>query len=150
MARLLVDQMCGTLAQHLRFCGHDTIYAPDVGLETDADIAAAARAQDRIVITRDRALGHAAQRAILLDALDIEGQLAAVAAAGVSLELPAEPTRCGRCNGELTRGESPPTADYVPDDLEVPTFVCPDCDQVFWRGSHWSRVESTIERALER
>lgn len=150
MARFLVDQMCGTLARYLRFCGHDVVYAPDHDLETDAEIAAAATAEDRTVITRDQSLGSRATDAIVITDLDIEGQLAAVAAVGVDLTLPEEPTRCGRCGGRLDRrtsAESPP--EYVPDDLDAPTYECRRCGQVFWRGSHWDRVSQTIDRALE-
>lgn len=147
MGRFLVDQMCGSLARHLRFCGHDTAYAPDRDITADRAIIEAAHEDDRTVITRDRALAADAEDAILVTAHDIEGQLASVAEAGYPLELADEPTRCGRCNGRLERRPSAAaTPGYVPDDLDGPVFACRDCNQYFWRGSHWEAVAKTLER----
>lgn len=151
MGRFLVDQMCGSLARYLRFCGHDAAYAPELGIETDTALRTRARRDNRILITRDQSLASSVEQSILLTALDIEGQLAEVADAGISLDLPAEPTRCGRCNGHLVRradSESDPA--YVPTEIEVPTYACERCGQVFWRGSHWDRVERTIEQAIRQ
>lgn len=148
MGRFLVDQMCGSLARYLRFCGHDAVYALDLDLTGDDELAVAAAADDRRLVTRDRRLAARQADAILVTALDIEGQLADVAGHGVAIELPDEPRRCGRCNGVLDRRD-PAAADpeYVPDDLDIPTYACRRCGQVFWRGSHWDRVGRTIERA---
>ena len=145
MARLLVDAMCGRLARYLRFCGHDTVYAPDRDLEADDALAAVADREGRTLITRDRSLAAEAEAAILLTERDIDDQLAAVQAAGISLTMPEHPERCGRCNGRLRR-RSPSATDieYVPDDFDGPTFVCVRCGQIFWRGSHWDRVAARL------
>ncbi|ERH09170.1 MAG: hypothetical protein J07HX64_00923 [halophilic archaeon J07HX64] len=57
--RLLADAMLGRLVSYLRMCGHDTVYAPDAGLEEDDDIRAVAREEGRRLLTRDRELGSA-------------------------------------------------------------------------------------------
>lgn len=150
MGRYLVDQMCGRLARYLRFCGHDAVYAGDRSLEYDSAILATAREESRVIISRDRHLCERAVAAISLESREIEGQLREVARAGVTLELPEEPTRCGRCNGELSRrpehATEPP---YVPDDWKEPTYRCRECGQVFWTGSHWNRVAATLERVRD-
>ena len=33
-------------------------------------------------------------------------------------------------------------AAYAPDDR--PVWRCPDCDQWFWKGSHWDRVADVL------
>ena len=53
--RLLADGMLGRLARWLRLLGYDTAY------ENDADdlyLARRARAEDRILLTRDRAVSY--------------------------------------------------------------------------------------------
>jgi hypothetical protein len=27
-------------------------------------------------------------------------------------------------------------------------FVCAGCGQLFWRGTHWERIEATLRRAV--
>jgi hypothetical protein len=27
-------------------------------------------------------------------------------------------------------------------------FVCAGCDRLFWRGTHWERIEATLRRAV--
>jgi len=52
--------------------------------------------------------------------------------------------RCGSCNGELRElGDGENRAEYVPDDAD-PVWVCVDCGQQFYRGSHWRDVENRL------
>ncbi|ELZ08254.1 hypothetical protein C479_12983 [Halovivax asiaticus JCM 14624] len=75
----------------------------------------------------------------------MHGQLAAVATTGIDLTLPDEPTRCGRCNGRLEAVEpAASTPDYAPAADEERCWRCRDCEQHFWRGSHWDRVNETL------
>jgi uncharacterized protein with PIN domain len=144
MTRFLLDAMCGGLRAYLRLCGHDTAYTPDCGVEADDAIAALARDEDRVVVTRDRDLA-AATDGILLGERDPVDQLAELAAAGVPLEPTDEPERCGRCNGTLDRvPDDEPTPDYAPGPGEVAVWRCRDCGQCFWTGSHFERMCDTL------
>lgn len=139
--------MCGRLVPYLRMCGHDTAYAGDRDLEADEDLLAVATAEDRTVISRDVALANRAAESIRVESPDVTDQLAELAAAGVDLELAAEPTRCGRCNGPLTPVDrTASTPEYAPDPAAESTWRCRDCGQYFWRGSHWDRVRETLAR----
>lgn len=148
MARFLVDAMCGRLARYLRFCGHDAAYLDDREADATEAVATRVEADSRTLITRDSDLARRVGPSIHLRSTDIEGQLREVAAAGVELALPEMPRRCGRCNGRLRRladGEDRP--DYAPAPSEpIACFRCRRCGQVFWKGSHWSRVHETLER----
>lgn len=154
MDRFLVDHMCGRLARYLRFCGHDAAYAGDHDLDEDATMRAMAQQTDRIIISRDRELCNRAPDAICIESREIEDQLREVAAAGVSLTMADEPTRCGSCNGPLRREESSVMVpEHVPDDLSSPLYRCQRCEQLFWKGSHWERVGETLDQirtAMER
>jgi len=143
--RLLLDAMCGGVRAHLRMCGHDAAYALDRGVEADDELLDIARAEGRRIVTRDRELAARADEAVLLTERETEGQLRELAAAGVPLELAAEPARCGRCNGPVdvvAAGETTP--EYAPDPTETDVWRCRDCGRCFWKGSHWDDVRETL------
>ena len=126
-------------------CGHDTVYALDRGIESDDDLLALARDEGRTVVSRDRDLVSRAVDGVLLDSTDPTAQLAALADAGIGLQLPEAPTRCGNCNGRLDRVDpSTATASDVPDPDEQRVWRCLECGQYFWKGSHWERVAATL------
>lgn len=143
--RLFLDAMCGGLRAYLRLCGHDTAYALDRDVEADDAIAALAREEDRTVVTRDRDLAAVAPDGILLRERDPVDQLQELAAAGVDLTPTDHPERCGRCNGILDRvpdDEATPT--YAPDPSDTAVWRCRDCEQCFWKGSHFERMVETL------
>lgn len=137
--------MCGTLAVYLRMCGHDAAYALDREIEADDRLRALARAEHRVLVTRDRELAARTTDALLVESRDVGEQLRELAAAGIDLELADEPAHCGRCNGPVERvhaGE--PTPEYAPDGDERRVWRCVECGQHFWKGSHWERVAETL------
>lgn len=136
--------MCGGLRAYLRLCGHDAAYAPDHDVEADDAIAALARQEDRVVVTRDRDLAGATD-GILLRERDPVDQLRELAAAGVALEPTDDPERCGRCNGHLDRiPADDATPEYAPDPGDEAIWRCRDCDQCFWKGSHHEQMVETL------
>ncbi|EMA61856.1 Mut7-C RNAse domain-containing protein [Halorubrum kocurii] len=166
--RVLLDAMCGKLATYLRMCGYDAAYALDRGAEADDRILSLAAAEDRTLITRDRQLAARADGAILLTERDVLDQLREVAEAGLPVELAAEPTRCGACNGPVERVGPAGAAvgpderpEYVPDDVgsspacdasgddhdadSRPAWRCRDCGRWFWKGSHWASVAERLD-----
>ena len=75
----LADAMLGRLAKWMRLLGFDTLYA---GQASDHQIAALARAEGRIVLTRDRELARRKGiRCLLVDSQVLEEQLLQVIAA---------------------------------------------------------------------
>lgn len=139
----LLDVMLGKLAVYLRMCGHDAAYAQDIGVEADDELRRLAHREDRTLLTRDRELADRTDGARLLAGTTVEDRLRELHAAGVELRLADRPARCGNCNGAVV-GPNPgdPRPDYVPDDVRA--WRCVDCDQWFWKGSHWQRVEGTL------
>jgi hypothetical protein len=143
--RFLLDAMLGKLATYLRMCGHDAAYALDRGVEADDDVRDLARREDRTLLTRDAALADRTEGAVLLASRAIDDQLDELRAAGVSLSLPATPTRCGRCNGRLEpiAGDAA-TPPAVPDPGTTDVRCCVECGQHFWKGSHWDDVRRRL------
>lgn len=143
MTCFLLDVMLGKLAVYLRFCGHDAAYALDSDVEADDRLLALAAEEDRMIVTRDAQLAKRASDAVLLTARDVDGQLRELREAGVSLPVPEQPTRCGACNGVLDPVDSGlDRPEYVPDDQSA--YRCRDCEQWFWRGTHWDQMAATL------
>jgi uncharacterized protein with PIN domain len=145
MTRFLCDAMLGKLARYLRMCGYDTAYALDRNVETDTAVRDLARREDRTLVTRDADLAARTAGAVLLAERGIEAQLDELRHAGVTLALPATPSRCGRCNGSLAAVE--PTArtpDDAPDPSETGVWRCERCEGHFWKGSHWDDVRRRL------
>jgi hypothetical protein len=139
--RFLCDAMLGKLARYLRMCGYDTAYTLDRDVETDGAISDLARREDRTLLTRDADLAARTGDAILLTEREIGNQLRELVDAGVTLALPETPTRCGRCNGPLTRiDDTASTPDDAPTPSETAVWRCEECGQYFWKGSHWDDV----------
>jgi hypothetical protein len=139
--RLLADSMLGSLGRWLRLLGYDTAVARS---ELDWQIVHQARAEGRVILTRDRDLARRqGVRTLLVLDDDLDAQLAQVARA-LDLPQPQPGTRCLRCNAPL----QPASHDDVAAD--VPPYVlqtqeafrrCPACQQVYWRGTHWLKIE---------
>ena len=138
--------MLGTLAKWLRILGYDTVYDPRLD---DHGLVRLARAEDRILLTRDRPLaGRRGLRALLIKSEDLDEQLRQVLA-----ELELEPgrafSRCPACNGLLEAiGQDEARA-------RVPAYVagthtnfkhCSSCSRVYWQGSHWQQMEEHLSR----
>ena len=147
--RFIADVHLGSLARNLRLLGFDTTWERDLEDEAIIDIAAGER---RIILTRDKGIlkngrvthGH------WLRATDTSGQLDEVIRA-LDLAGSINPyTRCMECNGELVPIERPEAAPAVP--LQVFLVYrdfkrCSRCRRVYWKGSHFDRLDEVVERA---
>ena len=144
--KLLIDAMCGGIRTILRMVGYDTAYTLDRNVESDEAIEAMARAEDRVLVTRDASLARSTPGAVLLHSKDSDEQLEELAAAGFDLAL-TDPVRCSRCNGlveEIDAGESTPP--FAPDPADERCWRCLECGQVYWKGSHWDDVAERLQQ----
>ena len=148
--RFLVDENAARIVRWLRLLGYDTSYLPGM---TDAALVACARAERRVLLTRDR--GIMARRdiaggqvcTVLLSSDHTWRQLEQVVHT-FNLDPARAPfSRCAACNGVLER-VSPDEAS-----AHVPPFVaatqtqftrCPGCGRFYWRGTHWQRVRARL------
>jgi uncharacterized protein with PIN domain/tRNA(Ser,Leu) C12 N-acetylase TAN1 len=138
----LVDHMLGRLVTWLRVLGYDAVYARD---EADSALLRRARLEQRILITRDRALAQAqSARTLLVEARTPMEQLAEVARA---LALRPDQrrmfTRCSLCNGPVHPVDKEQVRDRLPDAagaLHDQLTYCPACDKVYWKGNQYERM----------
>lgn len=138
--RLLCDEMLAGLARWLRAAGHDVAVLPRGS--SDAMVAAQARRDGRVLLTRDR--DFAAPRAAGLDVValgaDALDRQAAELSRRLGLDWLAAPfTRC------LVDGAMPEAARA----RGGPFHRCPACGRVYWPGSHVRRMRARLD-ALAR
>lgn len=147
--RFVLDVHLGRLARFLRLLGFDTDY---VSHRDDAELVEIARRGGRILLTRDRELlkYDALTHGIFVRATDPEEQLLEVVAR-LHLSSSSRPfTRCMACNGELADVAKEAVLERLPEAVrrEQDEFkACPDCNRVYWRGSHFRRLEQLVHRA---
>jgi uncharacterized protein with PIN domain len=154
----IADEMLGRLARWLRLLGYDTLYAghlPGVGALSDHQIAALARAQGRIVLTRDRELvRRKGIECLWIESQAPEEQLAEVVAAFGYPEGAARwDARCPRCNTALVEVPRHQARAHVPPyvwQTQRRFAHCRACDQYYWRGTHWQHFAATIARVLDK
>jgi uncharacterized protein len=145
--RWFADEMVGRLARYLRFVGCDTAY--ERGLSDDEVIAKAAT-EDRVVLTRDRALARRAGRSLLLSSPALATQWHEVARAYPGLPHDVSFSRCTLCNGVLvpagpsSEANEDPTVPWSRVRAGLPLYRCTGCAHLFWEGSHTARVRATL------
>ncbi len=143
--RLLVDAMLGRLCRWLRLLGYDAAYWRD---GSDEALMAAARADGRLIVTRDHGLaGRRGVRALLVAAESLDAQIGEVQAALGGH--PAPFTRCPECNAALADLPRAAARDLVPPYVwhtQAEFRRCPGCDRVYWKGTHWPAMMARLER----
>ena len=143
----IVDVNLGRLARYLRLLGFDCLYQNTYDDETVASIASQ---EQRIVLTRDRAL---LQRKIITRGYFVRAvrpacQVQEVLARFDLYRLVKPFTRCSRCNGELRAVDKQTIEDRLQPKTRqyYDTFrLCTVCGQIYWQGSHYERSLRLIE-----
>ncbi|RLC63369.1 MAG: hypothetical protein DRI79_08740 [Chloroflexi bacterium] len=144
--RLLADGMLGKLAKWLRLLGYDTAYD---NAASDPELARRARAEGRILLTRDHELAaRRGLRTLLIQSETLEEQLREVRDA---LGPPLHPalSRCAVCNAVLEPVSPAEIADRVPPYVlrtQSEFRRCPGCGRVYWPGTHIQMMHDLIER----
>ncbi len=149
--RFVLDTHLGRLTAYLRMLGFDVLYRDDY---EDKELAQISSDENRILLTRDRGLLKRAKvtRGYCVRATDPRQQLVEVLQRFDLLRSIAPFRRCLHCNAllELTRKE------LVSDQLMAETnqyynefYVCPACDRIYWKGSHYRRMQQFIESITE-
>lgn len=148
--RFVLDGHLGKLAVYLRLLGFDTRYQNDFN---DDELAEISSLEGRILLTRDRGLLKRSQvRQGYCVRTKFPRQQVVEVLQQYGLQAQARPfSRCARCNGVLqvvTKEEvyerlEPKTKLYY-DDFRI----CRDCDQIYWKGSHFERLEKQLQAIL--
>jgi len=144
--KLLADGMLGKLAKWLRLLGYDTAYD---NAASDHQLARRARAEGRVLLTRDHELaGRRGLRTLLIQSEILEEQMQEVQDA---FGPPPHPplSRCAICNTALEKVSPSEIADRVPPYVlrtQSEFHHCPGCGRVYWPGSHVQMMQEQLER----
>ncbi len=142
------DAMLGRLARWLRAAGYDAAW--EEGID-DTELVRRCLAHGRVLLTSDAGiLKHGAVRSGRVRSVFIAPGTDAVAALrqvfGV-LGLARQPARCMACGGRLreipkaaAKPETPPRTFAWCETF----YRCERCAKLFWRGTHWSRIEARL------
>lgn len=149
--RFVLDVHLGKLASSLRLLGFDTLYRNDYADEELAQISAS---QQRMLLTRDKGL---LMRSLVtygyyVRATNPEQQVVEVLRRFNLFKQVLPFQRCIRCNGLLKSVAKESILDQLPEKtrLEIDEFHrCCDCRQIYWRGSHYERMQQFIEGVLD-
>jgi hypothetical protein len=149
--RFVLDSHLGRLAAYLRMLGFDCLYQNDFD---DEELAEIVQREGRILLSRDRRLlmRKAVVHGYCLRSLDSTEQMSEAIRRFHLTKRIVPFHRCLRCNHPL----EPVAKEAVLDRLEPLTKlyfdefqICPACQQIYWKGSHYDRMQALIERMLE-
>jgi hypothetical protein len=147
--RFAADRMLGKLAKWLRVMGYQVIYGEHL---SGSSLIRAARADDRLILTRDRKLRKRQPPDYLFIESDhYREQLCQVIRVCGLKPLDHAFTRCLECDILL----EPRTKAEI--EKSVPPYVlatqekfswCPKCRRVFWPGTHHERMLEELRGLL--
>ena len=139
--KFAADRMLGRLARWLRVIGQDVIYGRHL---SGYGLIHAARAEDRVILTRDRGLKQKQPpKFIFIDSNDYREQLRQVIRecglrAGDTLF-----TRCLECNAVLLPRAKNSVETLVPPyvfSTQEKFSLCPACRRVYWPATHQQKM----------
>jgi len=140
--KFVADIMLGRLARWMRLLGFDVLY-PD----TSDDKELLKFADERIILTRDKELGKK-ENVFLIKSVKIDEQLNQVINE-LNLKISRPLSRCSVCNQILAEVEKSSVKALVPERIynNHDTFWrCPDCNRIYWKGSHYDKIMDTVSR----
>lgn len=150
--RFILDVHLGKLANYLRMLGFDTLYRNDY---VDEELARIAGEAERILLTRD--LGLLKRREVIygyyVRSLDPNQQVEEVLRRFALVDAIEPFHRCLACNGlldavpkeEILDRLLPKTRRYYDE-----FYRCRACAQIYWKGSHFERMQRFIEKLHRR
>lgn len=147
----IADCHLGKLAKYLRLMGFDTLYFPQIDDNRLIDIA---NEEDRIILTRDKALSQRKGAPVLfLEPVETRAQLQYLVNRFHLREHPAPFSRCIVCNTPLEAIDKEKILDRVPEKVGrcFNYFeYCGVCDRVYWHGDHYHRMKHFLESVLHK
>jgi len=145
--RFVTDTHLGRLASYLRLLGFDTLYRNDY---CDEELAELSRSQGRALLTKDLGLlkRSAVTHGYFVREIRPRQQLGEVLCHFDISSAMAPFRRCLRCNSLLrpalkqdVESRLPPRTKELFDEFHV----CPACGRIYWKGSHYERMQSLVD-----
>lgn len=150
--RFIADEMLGRLAKWLRILGYDTAYIRHI---RDSELLRLSVGENRVLLTRDSLLiRRRGLKNFLFISYDEPFEQIKQVVREFNIPYPTEPfTRCVICNTllePLTREDACRTVpEYVCKTQEV-FGRCPECHKIYWKGTHYERMERILGYLFRR
>ena len=145
--KFILDVHLGKLARYLRLLGFDSLY---LNTYTDDEIINVAAKESRIILTRDRGLlkNKIVTHGYWLRSTNFKEQIKETLSR-FDLKDKIKPfTRCLECNGEIAEIEKSKVEKKLPPKAKQyyhVFFICKDCKNIYWKGSHYEKMQAFIE-----
>lgn len=145
--RFVLDVHLGRLAAYLRMLGFDTLYRNDYQDSTLAEISAA---ENRILLTCDRQLLMRKQvvYGYFVRQRQPKKQLLEVISRFGLYNKQKPFSRCMHCNGTTTRVDKYEIENQILAKTEKyydEFYQCGSCKKIYWKGSHYKKMQKMIE-----
>ena len=139
--KFVADAMLGKLAKRMRILGIDVFYDPSLD---DNEIIRLSLEQDRLILTRDKALSARplATKLLFIKSERVAEQVEQVCSSFVLKTAPF--TRCSKCNEPIVSIAKSEVQDLVPQHVSENNsifFQCPKCSRIYWAGTHVNNME---------
>ena len=145
--KFAADRMLGRLVKWLRVIGQDVIYGQHL---SGYGLIRAARAEGRLILTRDGHLKHKQPPPFLfIDSDHYRDQLRQVITACGLKPAQAMFTRCIECNTLLQVKSKESVAGMVPPYVfssQEKFSWCPTCQRIFWAATHQQKMLDEIRK----
>jgi len=150
----LLDGMLGKLARWLRMLGYEATYEND---RSDPELLSTAKRDSLVLLTSDEELYRTAtirgvESFLVLGRTEPERLANLAERYKLNLEIDTRTSRCPICGSPIRETPKSEVESSVPPATfkVYPTFwLCtnPKCAKVYWQGSHWNKIEKTLEEA---
>jgi len=139
----------GKVAKYLRFAGYDTLFSPD---RSSRELPKIAEREHRILLSRS---GRLPKHPFLRPVVETElPEILTELAERFGLEEFYDPfSRCMVCNTPLeplSPSELPPSVPPAVRSRSTEFRRCPGCGRVYWRGSHYRKMDEYWRRIFAR
>jgi hypothetical protein len=144
----ILDAHLGKLVRHLRLLGFDCYYDKSL---PDREIVTSARAQRRIILSRDVGLlkNRRVRRGYFVRATDPDRQIREVVREFALRDKVHPFSRCLACNGRIKPVAKQRVIDQLPQLTKQHYHVfyqCRDCRKVYWKGAHHRKLTMMIRK----
>lgn len=150
--KFILTKELGRLAKWLRILGFDTEY---FNQDNASSLIIQALRDNRIIITRNHRLPKSAGlKILLLKAQNLKEQLAQVLKALQITPLSDMMfSRCIICNETLVDIDKEKVKAKIPEYVfktQQDFITCPKCQRIYWQGTHWGNVSTTLKEIMLR
>jgi uncharacterized protein with PIN domain len=148
--RFFCDSGLGGLARWLRGSGYEAFWEPSIDdyelLQQSKKLSATVLTTDSLLMERRVVRDHVIPALWLPPTLSIPEALAFVFH---EFGLKTRAPRCMTCGGELRQESKEALGDRIPPKTYRwldEYFVCTRCGKLFWRGTHWHRIQTELQK----